>query len=1135
MAFRQPFRSGLRELAEGLLKRAQTEREYGQREQELTLHRGQVAGQMMQNMGQIGSQAMESIFRPQEQSTELPERIVKQAQADLERAENDLRTMIAQGAPQHVINGQRRLTEGLRLTVTQPLQNVPGAYNAVMNHGFNEQGLSPRERAAGRRVQEILPSGRQQISVGGAMAASLTEQNQQNLAFATALRERAGTWNLNDLATIPHALSAMESASSLPAHLRAPVIAEARALEHAIQNDPAVAVLLDQATRLRLANLTTAEYGARRAEVGLQLDEAALTRAGVDLQRLRVDLTRARAGLDLDRVNLAAAIEGLEQAQRMNPLRYEELVRDLGDAGAVRFGEALSTGVLSNLTVPERMELASMLELGSDEELVAWGQAKIAEVQEASAAANAMTVLTRDIAQEKHEAWVAENAINYDNLVRAVGDARAARIVSAIGSGVLTGMEGPDRAQMARALGLPNSGAALDEWARNRVGEVTTEASARSRAAGSNADLAEIRAGIERDQATWAREDRPGDVARMTRDLGVARATAVTAAMGSGVLIGLDDESRAEMARVLQLANPNEALDAWAQDRAARNERASELAFETDELRRDALEQDITIGGQTIKLNAQTMTMNTRSMRASDLAYERSAWAHLRDQAMAVAADGRAAIQEETELGQNIASAVANDDAEVLSFYLSAMDRATPLGVQVQAMLGEGARDRLVELRDGALARQALEAERVRVDDAYRVVNYRSAVLKLNQAEILTPLETLAMAEQFRLDRREAVIRLNSLEFTTTTDAIRVVGELARAMPVEFWDNPDGPVIARLRELGLQPDYFRAISEHEEWLRGDGRRRQGMDMLNVLLKSPPANEYDLEVMQNAVIEAVDLMDIRSPTARSAFVSAAMSIWAEQDENLRLRYLQLMASSANALDGGMDGADLKRVSDAWSSMHSSLNQQLNQYINTEVSLSKCATVFTIPELGPRITSRKDASAAAEGQPGRTCGQVFEQYDLLRERADNANLQQLYWVNQLSGATGAAGAAFQPVQGPTGNRGSYASPFPPRGQPPAQPTPVAPSNAAPQAAPPPAPAPTGGAPLGSPTPESSAAALIQPPAGSPVLPYHVATFNEIRTLLLGGSGDEAQSLINEMIARYGRAAVDAYMLALGFRPE
>lgn len=1109
MAWRQPFRSGLRELAEGLLKRAQAEREYGQVNNQIDMQQAQVAAQAWQNLGQIAGQTIQGMVPP-DGSTEYPERVVGQAQGELTRAEEALAILVQRGAPEHIINGQRRLVAGLRATATGPLASAPGTYAATMQKGYVEQiPLSYRERGAGRLPQQILPSGLDQMAQGSAMAGTLTDQYQQAIEFATALRVRAGSYDYNDPASVQSAIGAMEVAarSGLPADLLAPIQAEVLTLQNEIRNNPLVAAIVSDADKLRVTNLAVAQGNVERQ--------------GVDLEAARVALAHAKD---------------------MNPLYYEDLRVRVGDAGMERYGVAMSTGIIATLTEDERKNLAGMLDLGSKEELAAWSESKIAEVAEASTAANRMTVLTRDIAIERHEAWVATNAIEYDNLVRSVGDARAARIIAAIGSGVVEGMNSTDRSAMARALKLPNSGAALNAWASNRMDEVTAEASARSRMAGTEADRAEVLADIERDRAAWARMDRPTEVAQMRVELQRAvaglegdrqanyasRASAVEDAMGSGVLVGLDEISRKAMARGLGLPNAGEALDAWAADVVDRNERSADLALEHDRLRNEDLQLSLKIGRQTIRLNDQTYRQN-------DQTYNRNVWVHARDQAMAVGTDRRAAIQEETELGTNIAMAVTNDDAEVLSFYLSALDRSSPLGIQMAAIMTDGStedvmrlRADLTAMRDGALARQALAAERVRIDDAFRRVNYDSAVLGLEQKRILTPLETLAMAEQFRLDHREAAIRLNSLEFTTATDAIRVAGEVARAMPPEFWDNPTGPVIDRLRALGLEPEYFRGISEHEEWLRGDGKRQQGMDMLNVLLKSPPANEFDLEVMQQGVIEAVELMDIRSPTARSAFISSAMSIWSEQDENLRLRYLQLMASSANAMDGGTDGTDLARVAERWSSLHTSLNQQLNQYINTEVSLSRCATVFTIPELGPRISSRKDASAEVEGQPGRKCGEVFAQYDLLRGRADNANIQQEYWVNQLSGApTGVRTAGH--LDPAMGARGSYESPFPPRGQPPTERAPVAPSNPG-GAAPAPAGV-TGGALAGGPTPQSSAAALVQPPAGSPVLPYHVATFNEIRKLFDEGADEAAQSLIEEMYATYPAGDVEAYLNALG----
>ena len=491
----------------------------------------------------------------------------------------------------------------------------------------------------------------------------------------------------------------------------------------------------------------------------------------------------------------------------------------------------------------------------------------------------------------------------------------------------------------------------------------------------------ETAAAYEREQLDWFRNTRRDEYRLIKARVGAAEADAVVNAYNTGVLTGLDERGREELAALVQVSLDE--LDTWSQERIQRQEERVALQDELNELQVEQAKQSVTIGNQQIDLN--------------DINIDRSLWSFQREQFLA-------GVQDEATIAQGIASALKANDTAMLGFYMAAYDNPdSVLGQQMRAILGPDYGDTLAGYFDAASEREAIEWNILRLDEQARGIAVENARLMLQRNQALTPYEIRALQAQYELDAAAAAVDINNLNFTDMANATQTLAQIAQALPPEWWDNVPADVQAKLDQFGLSPDVFRGISKSSEWLRESPQREQAWNLINTMLQAgDPGMEMSQE-MRDGIAQAMTMLGIEDPQMTTALQQSLEGIWMMNSADIAVTMAGLALDAATS---DRSPETLTRIINGFTAIENSLTTEYQSILPQRIQAGNCADVFANPMGGDTITFSVGTGwrLTPEEHGGDTAAAsacVFLQnryFDVGRSIQSN-NEQQQYWVEQL----------------------------------------------------------------------------------------------------------------------------------------
>ena len=602
------------------------------------------------------------------------------------------------------------------------------------------------------------------------------------------------------------------------------------------------------------------------------------------------------------------------------------------------------------------------------------------------------------------------------------------------------------------------------------------------------ADLQDIEIQRAQEALNFALATHEPRVREVFRRLDDATQTRIGTALNTGVYAGLSNDEKKHLTTLLGIRP--EGLEEWSRGQIARAERMAEYAEERERLAIQQGQINITIGGLNISEKLLEYPQRVWEMSNERRVAEHQAWLDRRTQAFAP-------MQDEQTMVDMVAGAISNNDVALLSHYIYALENGTPLGVQMLATMNPEA---LGELRHALVNAQRVEAmdmKRLEDDAEMRTLNRREAIARIVEMETLSPLrieeaamrhgllplELEALRQTYALDIAEAERDIRGLALNDANATIVTLGEIARAVPASYWDSPPPYVTRSLEALGLDPVIFRSISNFEEWLREEPLRKEAWNQIDLMIQSPPADDAAAALMMDSVEGLGFQLGLNAPH-RAALMAAVASIWQEKDAMLRSRLAEMMG------DALLDGTDVKRALDAFSSVSTSLRQQHETVERQRIVDAGCGRFIDLGVLDrPMLQWTPNLDQAAGGtEEGRTCGMMRDDYIALGERINNVNDIQERLANVLLNDY---------VPG------------------------VAPSNRTP----------TQSTDRPVPTADSLPHANIDW-AGYGVSPQHSATFIEIERIF-DTNREGAQQLFDQMVARYGEETVLAILAEMGIQ--
>lgn len=494
-------------------------------------------------------------------------------------------------------------------------------------------------------------------------------------------------------------------------------------------------------------------------------------------------------------------------------------------------------------------------------------------------------------------------------------------------------------------------------------------------------------------QLDWFNETRPYDRALLEFQVGAAEADAVINAYNTGVTAGLTDAGKTALADFVGVGVDE--LPEWSRGRAEDMETLRDLELRAERANTEIAERNVTIADQNIAL--------------ADLRLPHTAWQMGREKYLA-------GVQDELTVAEGIASAIANNDPSLLSFYMLAYDNPdSPIGQQLRATYGDNYGEVLATEFAGAVERQALERSILQYDERSRAIAVETAEINLRQARILSPMETEALRWKYVYDKNAAIQDVRNLPLATLGNATASLYEMAKAVEPEFWDNLPEDVQGRLNQLGLDPASFAGVSRAAAWTREAPQREQAWMVIDTMLESIPPETNQAEVIEQFGA-AVDLLGIEDPTLRQALTSSLEGAWRMNSAQHAKTIASLALDSATVTDG----PDAKRAIDAWSSIENSLNEEYRVTKPQAIQDSGCAIALNISTIegtfGLSINSGSWKTSAADWisvplpdgstrsqQQAESQAQVCRNHQLeymqLAEDISNANRQQQFWAQEF----------------------------------------------------------------------------------------------------------------------------------------
>jgi len=505
----------------------------------------------------------------------------------------------------------------------------------------------------------------------------------------------------------------------------------------------------------------------------------------------------------------------------------------------------------------------------------------------------------------------------------------------------------------------------------------------------------ETAAAYEREQLDYFRRTRDVEYRRLTGIVDAEFADRVVNAYNTGVIAGLDDQGREELAKIAKVSVDE--LDTWSQNKIAQQEERVALQDELNRLQVDQAKQSIRIGNQQIDLN--------------DININRANWSFQREQFLA-------GVQDEATIAQGIASALKANDTAMLGFYMSAYDNPdSVLGQQMRAILGDDYGDTLAGYFDAASEREAIEWNILRLDEQARGIAVGNARLMLQRNQALTPYEIKALTAQYELDAAAAAADIKNLNFTDMANATQTLAQIAQALPPEWWDNVPADVQAKLDQFGLSGDTFKSISTSSEWLRESPQREQAWNLIDTMLRSgDPGMEMSQE-MRDGITQAIGMMGIDDPQMVTALEQSLEGIWMMNSADIAAT----MASVAlDAATGVTSPEDMTRIINGFTSLENNLTTEYQSTLPQRISAGNCATVIQNP-LGPTLTfnvaggwKTTPADHNGNADAASNCAALRARYDEVGRSIESANRQQAFWVQQLEsyGQSGLPDTGFSP---------------------------------------------------------------------------------------------------------------------------
>lgn len=327
MAYRQPFRSGLRELAESLLRRAQTERAYSRVEQQLELQKGEIGANLAQNLTQNVQMGLQGLFQEPEPETYDTGAIRDTITNEIKDLQNAITQMGVRGVTGPQITNAQALLDMKRSLLTLPDSQLPAAYQQTVTTPFASTlpgipGQSWLPTSPDLAGGDILA----RAMAGGASAEMATQTDQQIVANLLPKL----TFDPDEPASVVQAYMVLDQVDALPLPIRNQLAEQANAVRRAAQSPEAKSLL-------------EAELARRRTDD--QIAEGELAQQDIDLQRSKADLAYA--------------------LRTLNP-RVQQTIRALDDEKQDRIAQALSTGVYAGLDEDEQKYLATIVGVEPD-------------------------------------------------------------------------------------------------------------------------------------------------------------------------------------------------------------------------------------------------------------------------------------------------------------------------------------------------------------------------------------------------------------------------------------------------------------------------------------------------------------------------------------------------------------------------------------------------------------------------------------------------------------------------------------------------------------------------------------------------------------------------------------------------
>lgn len=387
MSFRQPFRSGLRDLAQGLMQQSQMMQQQSQQElqmrQQMAAQQAQSQAEMGQMLGQGISQAagmigqgLTNAYNAQRQAEAAQaqdvinaarirgENILKIVQPEIDTMRQQLVVLQATNGAPEVIQGLSRHIASLEgLLTVDDVAKIPEIYQRITQSTFRGAQDAPtiRELAAGRVAQDLEPE------------FDLTELRNRAL-FEANIADRVLNVQVNSVEDFQRLLREFD-----PSNPTSVLNAEAAISRSASLPGP-----------LQLAADPLKERLARfyNNPTEMQLYDNAIS---VDTAKAQEARTRANA-----------AQVALDHAQRINPIMYQQALGALTDDQRGRVADAFVTGNLQGLSNEELIGLARWAGVSPDN-LRAWSTERANAYMTATTARERLDVLNADLADQRLE------------------------------------------------------------------------------------------------------------------------------------------------------------------------------------------------------------------------------------------------------------------------------------------------------------------------------------------------------------------------------------------------------------------------------------------------------------------------------------------------------------------------------------------------------------------------------------------------------------------------------------------------------------------------------------------------------------------------------------------------------------